>query len=77
MTTPFLTDAVQTCDLGSGTQTYTMQVYFDGTANADTTVAGTFAEDNVFIFGGEWTGYMLDAGGTYQLSGTFNQNVIQ
>ena len=75
MSTPFLTDAIQTCDLGSGTQTYTMQVYFDGTANADTTLVGTFSEDSVFIFQGEWTGFAMDVGGTYQVSGTFNQNI--
>lgn len=75
MTTPFLTDAVQTCDLGYGSQTYTMRIYFDGTASADTTLTGTFAEDSVFIFEGDWTGFAMDLGGTYQISGTFNQNV--
>jgi hypothetical protein len=64
------------CDLGFGTNTYTPQVYFEGTVGTAGAVSGTISEDNQFVFESPWTGTVMDLGaGAYQISAEFNQDV--
>ena len=64
-----------TCNLGAGDVEYSAKLSFDGTVSQDTTVTGMFYEDNILLFEGAWSGFVVDTGTTKQISGTFNQNV--
>jgi len=63
------------CDLGLGSVEYSAKLSLDGTIGSDTIVNGMFSEENVFLFDGDWSGFVVDTGTVMQLSGTFNQDV--
>ena len=75
ISTPFMPVTSADCDLtGGGTNTYTPQVYFEGTVGAGGVVSGTVYEDNQFVFEGAWAGMVMDLGaGAYQISAEFNE----
>ena len=76
ISTPFMPTSSADCDLGFGTNTYTPQVYFEGTVGTAGAVSGTIAEDYQFEFERPWTGTVMDLGaGAYQISAEFNQDV--
>ena len=76
ISTPFMPSTSATCDLGYGSNTYSPQVYFEGTVGTGGVVSGTLSEDNQFVFENSWAGMVMDLGaGAYQISAEFNQDV--
>lgn len=76
ISTPFMPTTSATCDLGYGSNTYSPQVYFEGTVGTGGVVTGTVSEDNQFVFESAWAGMVMDlGGGIYQISAEFNQDV--
>ena len=76
MNTPFMTSATTTCDLSFGSNTYSPQVYFEGTVTSGGVLTGTLSEDSAFVYEASWTGMGADlGGGALQIVGQFNQEV--